>query len=346
MQIHVIDNLQAFTDVRDDWNNVYGKDPDAQFFLSWTWLSQWLPTLTSPWLILAVKPAESPHYVAFFPLRLRIKERKQGEFCNEINMAGNYQADYTGFICIPEFDSRAIPAFAKYVGKLHWTRIHLENIRTTQDRLDLFLKGFSQSKFGLRTLERINKPDNTDNCICPFARLPDDWDTYLDNNLSANTRQKIRRFLRQVESDDTFRITHADADTIERDLNILLRFWAVKWGPRKGNRLEAIQRSNFRMLKSNFDIGALYLPVLWKGETPLGALATLVDKDKKAFLFYMAGRDETFNAPPPGLILHAHSIRHAIQCGFKTYDFLRGNEPYKYSLGTAERRIVCMSTLR
>lgn len=233
MQIHVIDNLQAFTDVRDDWNNVYGKDPDAQFFLSWTWLSQWLPTLTSPWLILAVKPAESPHYVAFFPLRLRIKERKQGEFCNEINMAGNYQADYTGFICIPEFDSRAIPAFAKYVGKLHWTRIHLENIRTTQDRLDLFLKGFSQSKFGLRTLERINKPDNTDNCICPFARLPDDWDTYLDNNLSANTRQKIRRFLRQVESDDTFRITHADADTIERDLNILLRFWAVKWGPRK-----------------------------------------------------------------------------------------------------------------
>jgi tetratricopeptide (TPR) repeat protein len=56
----------------------------------------------------------------------------------------------------------------------------------------------------------------------------------------------------------------------------------------------------------------------------------------------MAGRDETFNTPPPGLILHAHSIRHAIQNGFRTYDFLRGNEPYKYSLATDERRIVCM----
>src|SRR5690606_1719747 len=59
------------------------------------------------------------------------------------------------------------------------------------------------------------------------------------------------------------------------------------------------------------------------------------------FLFYIAGRDETFNAPPPGLILHAHSIRYAIQNGFRTYDFLRGNEPYKYSFGTEERRIVC-----
>jgi Tfp pilus assembly protein PilF len=163
----------------------------------------------------------------------------------------------------------------------------------------------------------------------------------LNNSLSANTRQKIRRFLRQVESNDEFRITHANADTVERDLKILLKFWGTKWGPRKGERTNTIMRSNYEMLKRNSDVGALFLPVFWKGDTPLGALASLVDHQKRSFLFYIAGRDETFNAPPPGLILHAHSIRYAIQNGFRTYDFLRGNEPYKYSFGTEERRIVC-----
>jgi len=342
VQIRVIDNLQAFAELRDEWELVYGKDPDAQFFLSWTWLSQWLPMLVGTWLILAVKPAEAEHHVAFLPLRLRLKERKQGGFCNEINMAGNYQADYTGFICMPEFDSRAIPALARHVGKLPWAHIHLDNIRTTDERLRLFLDCFPNTKFDIKPQERINKRDNIDNCVCPFAQLPDDWDSYLNNSLSANTRQKIRRFLRQVESDDEFRITHANVDTVERDLKILLQFWATKWGPRKGERTNTIMRSNYEMLKRNSEVGALFLPVFWKGETPLGALASLVDHQKKAFLFYISGRDETFNAPPPGLILHAHSIRHAIQNGFRTYDFLRGNEPYKYSFGTQERRINCI----
>ena len=49
----------------------------------------------------------------------------------------------------------------------------------------------------------------------------------------------------------------------------------------------------------------------------------------------------TFDGPPPGVILHAFSIRHAIERGFAEYDFLRGNESYKYSFGCAERRIRC-----
>ena len=340
MQIRVIDNLEAFADVRENWDRVYVEDPDAQFFLSSAWLSQWLPMLTGPWFILAARPAGADAYVAFMPLRVRLKELKQGGLCNEINMAGNYQADYTGFISVPAFDNRAIPAFAKHIRKLSWARIHLENIRTTDERLRLFLSGFPEHKFGIKPQERINRRDNIDNCICPFARLPDDWDSYL-NMLSANTRQKLRRFLRQVEGDSEFRFTHASGETIDRDLRILLQFWETKWGPRKGNRLNTIVRSNFEMLKRNFHAGSLFLPLLWKGDAPLGGLAILVDNEKKALHFYIAGRDERFNSPPPGLVLHAYSIRHAIENGFCVYDFLRGNESYKYSFATDERRIAC-----
>jgi tetratricopeptide (TPR) repeat protein len=68
-----------------------------------------------------------------------------------------------------------------------------------------------------------------------------------------------------------------------------------------------------------------------------------MDMRKRAYLFYMTGRDQTFDGPPPGMILHAYSIRHAIANGFTEYDFLRGNETYKYSFGVKERRIRCVT---
>ena len=101
MRIDVIDSFEAFVRLKPQWDAVYRADPQAQFFLSWTWMSKWLPMLEGPWFILAVKPpagAGTSDHVGFFPLRLRIKERKAGGFYNEINMAGNFGADYTGFI--------------------------------------------------------------------------------------------------------------------------------------------------------------------------------------------------------------------------------------------------------
>jgi tetratricopeptide (TPR) repeat protein len=93
------------------------------------------------------------------------------------------------------------------------------------------------------------------------------------------------------------------------------------------------------MLTRSFQAGLVFLPTFWHGERPVAALATLIEPRKRTFSFYMTGRDETFEGPPAGLLLHAYSIRHAIERGFVEYDFLRGNEPYKYSFGCKERRI-------
>jgi tetratricopeptide (TPR) repeat protein len=93
------------------------------------------------------------------------------------------------------------------------------------------------------------------------------------------------------------------------------------------------------MLSHCFRQGCLYLPVFYENDRPIGAIANLIDHRQKAMLFLMAGRDQTFSKVPSGLILHAEAIRFAIEHGFKTYDFLRGNEDYKYSFGVAERQL-------
>ena len=339
MRVDIIDSIKGLTGLRANWDAVYDADPEAQYFSSWTWLSKWLAAINAPLSILAARPnAESSDYVAFFPLWLKTKERKSGGFYNDFNIGGLYLADYTGVLCMPEFEEQAMPAFASRIKQLNWAHLRLEYLCASDRRIALFMKELAEGELAITELNPVDE-NKVPLTICPVARLPGDWDEYLDRKLSANTRQKIRRLLRQIDKSDAFRITHVEKDTLDRDLEILFRFWTARWGSLKGDRLSGILDNNRMMLRHSFEAGALYLPVLWQGERPIGALATLVDARKRSFLFYMAGRDQTYDGPQPGLALHAHSIRHAIRNGFVTYDFLRGTEPYKYSFGVEERRI-------
>jgi tetratricopeptide (TPR) repeat protein len=186
---------------------------------------------------------------------------------------------------------------------------------------------------------RVGKIDGIDNSLCPYTTLPKDWNCYLAT-LSTNTRQKIRRLLKLVDGGD-YRITISTPESFAQDLKTLLGFWEIKWRPRKGDLTDSLVRSNSVMLTRSFQSGLVFLPTFWHGDQPVAALATLIDERKRAFSFYITGRDESFDGPPPGVILHAYSIRHAIENGFSEYDFLRGNEPYKYSYRCAVRKIHC-----
>ena len=50
---------------------------------------------------------------------------------------------------------------------------------------------------------------------------------------------------------------------------------------------------------------------------------------------YNSGFDPTRARLAPGIVLLAHVIRDAIERGFAIFDFLRGEEPYKYAFGPA-----------
>ena len=339
MHIDIIENSPSLARLEDNWNAVYDADDEAQIYLSWQWLSGWLSCIPGPWFILAAKARDAADlpYVGFFPLRLQTTIEKSDVF-GDVRMAGNFGADYTGLICKPEAEHKVIPAFARAIRQMNWAHLHLDNVRISERRWRLLTACFPKASFHATKVDKIIKTDGVDNSLCPYATLPNDWNSYLDA-LSTNTRQKIRRLLKQIEASSEYRITVATPETFDRNLKTLLGFWDAKWRARKGDRMDSLIRSNGAMLTRSFHSGLVYLPTFWHGERPVAALATLVEPRRRTFSFYMTGRDETFEGPPAGMILHAHSIRHAIAHGFVEYDFLRGNESYKYSFGCKERKI-------
>ncbi|WP_372624830.1 GNAT family N-acetyltransferase [Falsiroseomonas sp.] len=342
MRIEAITTMHTLERLRQAWDAVYDSDGEAQFFLSWPWMSNRLRSLSTPWIVLAARAEADPApCVAFLPLSIRTLRNGDGPQ-RELRTAGSPVADYTGFICRPEHEGPALAAFAEALRRLRqrllWNRLNLAGLRTSERRLQPFLSAFARAGFEL-TGRRGDNGDGVDNAVCPYVALPGDWDGYLAAAVGASTRQRIRRFLRRIEGSRELSITEARPETIEADIEALLRMWQTQWAERKQGGAERIRVQTSAMLMRCFEDGSLFLPTLrWNG-TPVGALAILVDPVKRSYLFYIGGRDPSFTSLPPGFCLHAFAIRHAIERGFATYDFLRGDEPYKFLFGAQRHPI-------
>ncbi|MFK0299205.1 GNAT family N-acetyltransferase [Brevundimonas sp. NPDC090276] len=344
MYVDVIEDFGALERVRGDWDAAYALDPEASLFMSWRWIVDWLTERQTVWLVLAAKRTQADdHYVAFLPLRMRVHFDRERGFFNELYLAGSGFSDHAGVLTRPDVETAAVSAFTDYLRrKLKWAKLTMSNLWMSDRRRRLFLSAFDESRFVHKDIEYIDKITNTNVSICPFVALPSDWDTYL-TGLSANNRQKIRRWLRKVDASENYEITLSDASTYASDIEALLRLWASKWSRRKGARTNDIVQYNRAMLTRCAANGNLFLPVFRHKGRPVAALAILVDPTKKAMLFFLAGRDEHYDEAPAGYLLHAFSIRHAIAQSFISYDFLRGDEPYKYLFTSQERRLRACS---
>lgn len=341
MQVDIISTNFEFSKLKTSWNNIYSSDPEAQFFLSWDWLSQ-VFLHYEDWFIIAVRRGDTANdYVAFFPLQMKTRMSKSSQdFYNVIRVAGRHTwSDYAGFICDPKHQQQAIPLLASKLTQMSWRDLILKNLLISEERLKLFTTEFDNEIFSFHFRDRIGGEDNINLLVSPYVDLPDDYDTFLSQNLSSNSRQKARRFLRKLENGDDLHITLSTPKTYQRDVDFLIEFWKDKWLDRKGEETSRLAKQYRQILDLGFKNNTLFMPVLWKEGKPIGVLGTFIDRQKHRLLYFIAGRDEQCNNPPPGFILHAYSIRWAIENGFKVYDFLRGNEPFKYSFGAIDQKI-------
>jgi CelD/BcsL family acetyltransferase involved in cellulose biosynthesis len=61
---------------------------------------------------------------------------------------------------------------------------------------------------------------------------------------------------------------------------------------------------------------------------------------------YNAAYDPALGSLSLGIASHAFAVRDAIAQGFKIYDLLRGDEPYKYDLGAVDRWLWRLEAVR
>ncbi len=319
----VIDDIEQFEKLKTAWNQVYDADKNAQVFSSWSWLRGWLEFNPQEWLILALQSESDSTYVAFFPIVIHSWKWNGINLYRVLHTAGDPLADHRGFICLPEYEEEAIRNFAVYIQeKLEWDRFQIKNVLGSQ--LSTFLKHFRQDKFNIEPFEETSYS---------YIPLPSTWEEYLKTFLGSKARKNLRHALRQVEKQSNIHLEETQSDNLKTQLDALLKLMQMQRGSQPNNLLNMYRDIFQRCAENNH----LWLSVLWEGTKPIAATGMFVDLQKKRAYGYMTGYNAEYSKLSPGRVMMAYSIKKAIDNQFQVYDFLRGDEEYKFSFFGAQK---------
>ena len=157
-------------------------------------------------------------------------------------------------------------------------------------------------------------------------------------SLAKKHRHELRRKIRKLEAAGEARqVTVTDAQGLEEEMEDFLRLMGGT-SEDKAAFLTPERRRFFHLLaKRAADRGALKLSFLEVDGERLAAC--LIFDYAGVFMLYNSGYDPARSDLSVGLINKAFAIREAIGFGRRRFDFLKGAERYKYSLGGRDRAI-------
>jgi CelD/BcsL family acetyltransferase involved in cellulose biosynthesis len=180
--------------------------------------------------------------------------------------------------------------------------------------------------------------------VCPTIELPESFETYLES-LDSKERREVRRKLRR-------------ANGAEAQLNVVRETEDLKEAVDKF--LALLQKSTFEKRDwLNEGRRALFHEIARaaQDDKTLQLLFLEVNDQNAAALFnydygnriwvYNSGLDpELFSALSPGVVITAMAIELAIDNGRDEFDFLRGDEDYKYRFGAVDREIYRLQIIK
>jgi CelD/BcsL family acetyltransferase involved in cellulose biosynthesis len=173
---------------------------------------------------------------------------------------------------------------------------------------------------------------------CPYIPLPEDWEKYLCG-IDKKQRHEIRRKMRRAEEyylPVRWYIVQ-DGDSLDENMDDFLDLMACD--PDKVKFLTPSMRSQLHLIaQAAHKAGWLQLSFMEvNGEKAAGYL----NFDYLDHIWvYNSGLDFRFSELSPGWVLLGHLLEWANEHQRKFFDFMRGDEQYKYRFGAIDRRVM------
>lgn len=173
---------------------------------------------------------------------------------------------------------------------------------------------------------------------CPYIPLPGDWETYLAS-LDKKQRHEIRRKMRRAEENDPPARWYIVQDESALDAEIEDFLTLMAQDPEKDRFLTQVMRTQMRQaVHVAFKAGWLQLAFMEvNGQKAAGYL----NFDYAGHIWvYNSGLNFAYRELSPGWVLLSHLLKWAIEHQRVCFDFMRGDEDYKYRFGAVNRYIV------
>ncbi len=342
MQVYEFRTLEQWASYAQPWDRLAAGVP----FRTWTWLSHWWrhygssASGQSPRLMVLGVFDQADVLVGAAPWCLE-SSGPWGEVIRWLG-SGEVCSDYVSVLCRPDVQGQVVETIADYLAESDraagrgpaWDLLELSGV----DAEDAIADGLIR-----RLAERGNVVHRRPAPSCWRVGLPATWDGYLAH-LSKGHRKQLRRCER-----DFFDTGRAVLHTVQRldelpravdlliDLHQRRRRSLGQPGCFSSPRFAAFHRE---VMPDLLREGHLQLHWLELDGCPVAAEYHLAGNG--VVYAYQSGVDPDALADEPGRLMTLAVLRRAIRQGYRAFDFLRGDEPYKAHFGAAPRPMLTL----
>jgi CelD/BcsL family acetyltransferase involved in cellulose biosynthesis len=171
----------------------------------------------------------------------------------------------------------------------------------------------------------------------PVITLPGDFETYLAG-IDKKQRHEIRRKLRNAEADPVEPGLTIVDDPAKLDAEVDAFIEMMAQDPAKKAFLtDAMRQHIHNTARVALENGCLHLAFYTLGGEKAAANFSFLWNNR--VWLYNSGWDWEFRSFSPGWLLLANLIRWATENGISAFDFMRGDEDYKYKFGGVDRYV-------
>jgi hypothetical protein len=338
----------------EEWDQLLKSAASNVVFMTWQWQHLWWSHFGSasqtnkgdgecnPHL-LAIRAEEgalvgiAPLFIASAPLP-PVKEYRRGELRPEGEGKAVRTVRIVGGIDIADYLDIIAPSERM---EEVWTVVlnYLIERREEWDVIDFHsLPEFSPSRELLPRLaaERGLSAQILPEDVSPVLELPGDWDTYL-MSLRKKDRHELRRKVRKLEGRDDVRwslVPSRDPAAMTEGMHSFLDLHRMSGADKAGFMDDHMASFFLKMASELAETGWLDLAILEVSKQPASAYLSFSYGDR--LYLYNSGYSQEFASYSAGVALLAYRIHKAILQGFRYFDFLRGDEPYKYDFGAKD----------
>ena len=164
--------------------------------------------------------------------------------------------------------------------------------------------------------------------------LPSTWDEYL-GMLSTKQRHEVRRKLRRLQQagDVNYRLVDG-SDALPHFMDVFLKLLRESRECKAAFMTPPMESFFVSVAGSMAEAGLLKFGILEFNASPVAAVMCF-DYEDNVYL-YNSGYDPQYGFLSVGLLCKVLCIKDSIERGKKRFDFLKGQEAYKYRLGGRE----------
>jgi len=319
--------------LKDTWNDILVKSKNNDIFSTWEWLSIWWRHFGEGRKLRILLILDNNKIVAVAPLTWSKYNILHFGNLTKIEFIGSPQSDYNNFI-LTERETECLKLFLNYLNEQYndWDCLELSDISESTVSVKLLREILSKRLLGGQLEERVT-------FLCPYVNLPDSTEIFM-SRLSGNMRRNLRRRMRKLSEKYRVKVkTHNGFNSLEEAMNAFYKLHQIRWKTQGFSGVFAekkLRDFHLDIAKHFAEKGWLGLYFLTANDKPIAASYSFNYKQKK--YEYLTGFDPEYSHYGVGNLIRRHAVEDCIRRGLKEYDLMRGDEPYKSSWNTKNRK--------